>query len=143
METKTCSKCKCEKPLDAFGAARKSSDGKKSRCKTCNAEDAKEWRLNNPEKYLAKLAKQATDPKRLEYLREYRRKYRKSPAGRAYKAEYRSKSCAELKDNYVKRVICQNTNIPYDQVPRGLVELKKLHLAIKRKLKDEQHHRPA
>jgi hypothetical protein len=44
METKICSKCKIEKPIDEFYRAERNSDGKMSQCKTCNYKYVKEYR---------------------------------------------------------------------------------------------------
>ena len=50
--TKTCSKCRFEKPIEDFHINRKSKDGKQHRCKECSKEltqaATKVWRTNNP-----------------------------------------------------------------------------------------------
>lgn len=47
---KTCSRCGVEQPVDNFYSSGSHSDGKQSHCKSCNAENARRWRENNPEK---------------------------------------------------------------------------------------------
>ena len=47
---KTCSRCKEEKPLDAFSAAKRYRDGLTSACKDCGRLRSLEWRTVNPEK---------------------------------------------------------------------------------------------
>lgn len=47
MTTKSCFKCGCEKPLDAFYAHPKMADGRLNKCKTCTLADVKRHRLEN------------------------------------------------------------------------------------------------
>lgn len=44
---KTCSECGAAKPTSEFGIARDRRDGLNNRCKPCNREQARAWRLNN------------------------------------------------------------------------------------------------
>ena len=50
--TKTCSKCKTEKPIEAFSRHRRYKDGRKYQCKVCCSADFKAWRAkgDNAEK---------------------------------------------------------------------------------------------
>jgi hypothetical protein len=45
---KTCSICKIEQPVDDFYNCKSRSSGKQSRCKSCNIEETRRWRKNNP-----------------------------------------------------------------------------------------------
>ena len=47
---KTCTKCKAEKDLSLFGKDKSKKSGLTSRCKDCNAKDAREARAKDPEK---------------------------------------------------------------------------------------------
>lgn len=47
---KTCTKCNTERGIDNFAFNKKFPDGLSYWCRTCNAETAKNWRINNPEK---------------------------------------------------------------------------------------------
>jgi len=49
-KTKTCSRCKIEKPASAFNPAKANKDLLSSRCRPCNSARAKEWVEQNPEK---------------------------------------------------------------------------------------------
>jgi 5-methylcytosine-specific restriction endonuclease McrA len=51
METKFCTRCQKEKPLDMFFKSKGYKGGVNSNCKDCNRERLIEWRKNNPEKY--------------------------------------------------------------------------------------------
>lgn len=44
-KTKTCSTCKIEKPLDAFGKNNSTPDRKEGRCKACKNESTRRWKL--------------------------------------------------------------------------------------------------
>ena len=96
METKTCSTCKEEKPLSAFGKLARSKDGYTGRCRQCiNAYDVKyradmsdesrvkrrashnEWRQQNKDKVKAYTAKFYQNHKEelLAYQAAYRAKH--------------------------------------------------------------------
>lgn len=45
---KTCSTCGVEKPLDEFHKNRTRKDGRSYRCKSCQRENIRTWRQNNP-----------------------------------------------------------------------------------------------
>ncbi|WNO28386.1 HNH endonuclease [Corynebacterium phage PSonyx] len=51
MQTKTCTKCGEEKPLDRFNKDKSKRNGR-SRCKECEAEQRRRYREENPEKEL-------------------------------------------------------------------------------------------
>lgn len=74
---KLCGGCKTIKPLDMFGKrSAKEGDYPKTKCKACELEAQKTWRLKNPEGY-KKLVKKHNDIKKLnpEKYRELDRKY--------------------------------------------------------------------
>lgn len=48
--TKTCSECGKTKPTDDFGLARTRPDGLNNRCRPCNLEYARAWRLRNKDR---------------------------------------------------------------------------------------------
>ncbi len=47
---KNCSVCRVQQNRSAFSVSRKSADGLRDECRTCNAHRAKAWRSANPEK---------------------------------------------------------------------------------------------
>jgi hypothetical protein len=51
METKKCSCCGLEKPLDAYHPVKKGSDKLRAKCKECLFMENKQWRKNNHGKY--------------------------------------------------------------------------------------------
>lgn len=73
MNTKTCTTCNKNKPLDEFYNCKSNSDGKQYKCKQCSKEYGKEWRTDinptyhyhyfkNPEHY--KLLKKRVEKNR-------------------------------------------------------------------------------
>lgn len=50
MTTKTCFKCMCEKPLEAFYAHKKMSGGRLNKCKDCTKSDVSKNRIENIER---------------------------------------------------------------------------------------------
>lgn len=67
QSTKRCTRCRQEKPLDAFSPNRISKDGRTSHCKACCAEKKQVWRDANP-----KLSRQQA-------LRHYHLFHKKPP----------------------------------------------------------------
>lgn len=53
---KRCTKCQTVKPLTEFHQFKRSPDGRKSRCKTCNSADSVQWQQKNKDRYLARYA---------------------------------------------------------------------------------------
>lgn len=50
METKTCSKCKTEKPLDQYHRHKLAKGGRESACRICRCADQRKYFRNNREK---------------------------------------------------------------------------------------------
>lgn len=66
-ETKICTRCGEEKPLDAFGPRRKAPDGREARCRECNRDKQREYRRTAPPERLT--------PKRIAARRERVRRW--------------------------------------------------------------------
>lgn len=65
--SKACTRCTTVKPLEGFPRDKRRSDGRESRCKTCQAEYSAEYRANNPGKiaaYLDRTAEQRAEQRR-------------------------------------------------------------------------------
>jgi len=74
---KLCKGCKAVKPRSMFGLRKDSGvPYPKTKCKACNLDDQRKWRLKNPEKY-KELNKKHNEAKKLnpEKYRELDRKY--------------------------------------------------------------------
>lgn len=74
-ETKFCTKCKTDLPLDAF-SARKARNGRpRSMCRRCTTAATQDWARRNPEKYKANVERQtAKQAERRKADPEYRQR---------------------------------------------------------------------
>lgn len=81
---KICSKCKESLPLDDYALSRSSKDGRGNNCRKCNAEYAKAWRENNPERAKEHSRRQTKLllERNPEYYNEWGRKDYQSESGR-------------------------------------------------------------
>lgn len=86
MDTKKCTKCQNEKPLDEFHNVKRNKDGKHNKCKTCASEYQKSLR-NRPER-----VKQRT---------EYNRRWREANPDKV--AAWRPKAAERTKAAYQRK----------------------------------------
>ena len=77
MNTKICSKCKKEKDLGEFTKSKTSKDGLRSRCKSCRAEDSREYNQRQDVRIAHnKYCREYTNlPENKERLIKYRKEY--------------------------------------------------------------------
>lgn len=89
---KQCTKCKLTKPLEEFSKTKKSSDGKRSRCRVCINADERQRRINYPEVVNG-------------YWRKYRAKHRElvSKHGRRYNLRTKFGISPEVYDGMAMR----------------------------------------
>ena len=78
MNTKTCFKCKCEKPLDDFYKHDRMVDGHLNKCKVCAKTDANKHRLDNLESYRQYDKKRSSLPHRVELSKRLQNEWKKS-----------------------------------------------------------------
>lgn len=126
---KKCKCCNIEKPLTEFHLDKKMSDGRFSECMVCRNTYAKKYYLENRE-----IAKE----KRLVYSRKNPKTKEQAHAAylkrRDAALEYAKKRIEALSDSYMK---CRVFGCTVDvEVPAELIEAKRLHMQIKRKLKE-------
>lgn len=112
-------------------------------CKICTNLRNKKYRLNNKEK-INEIRKKYRE-RCPEIEKKYREKYREKIKVLAKK--YRSKNTEKLKliriqqvknldDHYIKGLYASNSKIKYKNVPEELIEVKRIHLKLVRKLKE-------
>jgi hypothetical protein len=87
VTTKHCPRCARTQPDDAFvKIVRRGKPALSSWCKECRREQERAWRQNNQEKYREQERRRSErrrqDPEQQAYYAEYKRRYRKTPAGR-------------------------------------------------------------
>ena len=145
---KTCGKCKTEKPLTDFYKHNKW--GTQYSCKVCQKDGriynkekqciaAKKWRAKNPEKAKSKVKRwRANNP---EKVRAAKRKWDKENRDKSKQRVYQMKwakanpdgdGCSRLTDGYVSALLGMKAS----ECATELIKAKRLHLQIKRKLKE-------
>ena len=144
---KTCSRCKTGKPVVEFTKYNKSIDGFSYECRSCKKERAAKWYLDNRERSAKNRKARYEKNKEIENSRSKRwaekniisirvrhKLYRKN-----HKEQFRiyeARHVKELSDKYVKQRITRATGLPVNEISSKLVEAKRLHLQIIRKLKE-------
>jgi len=93
MTSKVCSKCKEEKPLEAFNKNRSNRDGLQSQCKVCGKQYYQESREKRLE--YAKQHHQENREKRLEYAKQYYQDNREQQL--EYKKQWRQSNIEYMK----------------------------------------------
>lgn len=82
-ETKTCTKCEVEKPMDDFHNDKSRWDGKTHACKACRGSNAKKWKESNVEHLKAYRRR----PDVMERTRKATKAWRETLEGRANELE--------------------------------------------------------
>lgn len=110
-QTKTCTKCGEEKPLDKFHRESRARDGRRSDCKDCVNRRNRKWRRENPE-VVAECDRRWRKANR-EHVRKYRRRHYRENKNRILKRNahyYQENRDAILKHrrHYRKRYYREN-----------------------------------
>jgi hypothetical protein len=92
MLVKTCTKCKEEKSLEAFGFDSRHRDGRQSHCRECDLAAKKVWRLANLEQVRLRDRARAGHATAKAAKAEYDRLYRKTPKRRLSERQVRLKT---------------------------------------------------
>tara|TARA_R100001530_G_C4209455_1_gene126989 strand:+ start:168 stop:545 length:378 start_codon:yes stop_codon:yes gene_type:complete len=115
---KQCTKCKSTKDISMFYRNKYRTDGRQSHCKVCHNEVTTKWRKDNPDKY----SKYNCSPKRNKAMK--------------IKSKIRSRQHRHnMSDRYIRDVMTMNTDLKHEDITDKMVEIHKLNLKIKRKLK--------
>jgi hypothetical protein len=159
---KKCSKCGEVKLSDCFSRGKSNKDGYRVWCKKCSAEEKKIYRAENSEKIKIADAKyRAKNPEKIKVTRD--KHYAKNREKIIAKSiEYRTKNpekvkanevkwrtenpekvkamenryAKEITDSYIKKQIKRRIGINNAHITQELIETKRLHILIQRKLKD-------
>ena len=115
---KTCTKCKAKKDISLFYRNKCRSDGRQANCKECHGASTRNWRKNNPEKYLAYDRNRKRNPKKAKKSIMRSRKHRK-----------------EMSDGYIRDLMTMHSKLEPKDIPNELVEIHRLNLKLKRQLK--------
>jgi len=129
-----CRVCGEEKPLDKLVKRKSCKYGRDTFCKECQAAETKCWRNNNKDK----VRKQRRDnyKKNIDKRRKMAKKYYKKYKERDwYKEKYKrwnDKQQRELTDNYVLKEITKNSDLKFNEIPKELIELKRVQILLYR-----------
>lgn len=114
------------------------------KCRDKRIAYVKNWALSNKDKRAA-TSKKWKELHGKQYYQLHKEKIKKSCA--EYQKKYKDrknqwcsksykKKINECADSYIRKLLIQNTNLKVSHIPLELIEVKKLHLKIKRKLKE-------
>ena len=143
---KTCSKCKAEKPLTEFHKDKSERCGFKYMCKVCTISRSADYYKKNCVKVKGKTRAFWAANRSIALARGRESKKARAivlasnpllvEAERIREREAFKRDCESLSDGYIKTAIRQNTGIPTSSITKELIEVKRLHLQIIRKLKE-------
>lgn len=159
MDMKTCSKCGESKAFSCFELRVDSPDGRRGVCKSCmrpqrlassrryavlnpdrKKKSFREWYARNADaqrersrKYYAENSDSLRQKQTDRYWRNPE-KYRRLSQESSLAAKKSARR--ELRDTYLRQVLSQGTAMKFSDVPDSLIEAKRVHLQIKRLLKE-------
>ena len=135
METKRCSKCGEEKPLTEFNKNKYHKDGLSSSCNLCLNNNAKEYRKNNPN-WIKERRKIYYNKNKLQ-ISEIQKLWRENNPEK--REEIYRKKVVDCNSYYVKEKLIKQ-GFKKEQITPELIELKRMIIKTKRKIKDESKH---
>jgi hypothetical protein len=92
-----------------------------------NREDCKKYYANNYDKISAKHKEYYLKPNVVERVKEQKKFYQQT-TGKITKKKY----IEELHDTYICNQMCRNSNLQHKDIPKELIEAKRLQLLIRR-----------
>lgn len=125
MQTKVCAKCNIEKPITEFGKHRGYKDGRRTMCRFCRAEYAKQYYENNTERLLKQSTTYRKDNKELinERCKQYRIENKDKVAESSKKwRRYNPEKDAECKKQW--KLANPEYYIQYSQTTQGRAAIK-------------------
>ena len=138
---KICSKCKEQKSIDMFHKHKRTKDGIRTRCKSCELECVREYQKNNRKKYLKSRRKSYL--KHRDKNRKYAKQYSKKDEVRKKRLKKYKQDSEEISDLYIKEILTSHSKILcYKDIPQWLIEAKRQEIKLKRTIekgdKDER-----
>lgn len=122
MNTKTCTCCKQEKPVDAFGVYAHKASGKTyrhPRCKTCRSNQRRERYVQNHDK-------------ELEWSKKHKRDFEEKN-GIPY-SRYFHKFVETMTDGYIRRLVAAS-GVKKEDITQEMIEARRQQIRAKRELK--------
>ena len=150
---KTCLRCKIDKPLVEFFSDIQRKDNKSPYCKVCHRDIKRLRKLANPEKISAQkrasYLRNIDTKKRYDKIYHAMHKEKKNAQSKIWKNNNRDRynqRCnmlhkrhrVNLEDEYIKTRLMENAiAMKRADIPQELIEIKRLTILIKRRVKDE------
>ena len=133
MNTKVCTKCGVEKPLEEFYKDSRAKCGRCGPCKDCDKELNRKWRASNPGKCLERNRLRRECPTEKE--RAMRREWKKANSDKCRESarKYRENNWDKVDAYNVRREL----KTP-DDYPPELIELLILKRQLKREVKNRE-----
>jgi len=154
MITKICTKCGEGKKLGEFHNSVRHKNGKHPSCKSCRAIYDHEYYVRNSIIIQKRTSKWHESNKtrhnvlgrnwkaiNKEKIRLSSRNYNNKPQIKDKNKQRQNKLIEDLRDSYIKHLICQNTNLDYSDVPDEIVRIHRTILKFKRSEKEKKDER--
>lgn len=141
---KTCSKCDALKRLEEFNADARHSTGKRAICKACEAiaregKSAERWAKIKATPSLLQREmerRNSVRQKALAVRRAARWKRANPEKVRKIRRKIDERRRGMLTDSYIRGQLAQATGLSCSNIPHSMVEAKREHWRLKRKLKE-------
>ena len=133
--TKTCAKCGVAKGLECFGKHRLGKSGLQPACRACRAIEKRKYVEKNREKVHAsrKAYKSANKDK----INAQRREAYAGEGGKRQR-EYKRRQSESLGESYIRKLLAAATWAPRSAIPLVLIDTHRVHLKIKRLLRQRK-----
>lgn len=125
-----CSKCRKRKPSNDFHHSAARPNGRQRWCKVCTSANRKAYYQKHRERLLS-ASKIWIEKNRARFNANKRLRWKTSPKFRSYRCKLQRSRTARLTSGYVRGIM------RWPDAPPEFVELKRLQIALMRKLKSK------
>lgn len=157
-EFKVCRTCKISKAFSDYYKNKQNTDGRQGECNVCLCRRSavysranavrvyarqKEWRANNKERVKKNDKRWWAKHPELRRAKNHR-KYlavKQQPDWRLKRQILQRRTCRELTDGYIARLLSKYNNMKCADIPDSLIKAKRLNMLISRQLKQMEQTR--
>ena len=137
METKRCSKCGEVKEVGDFYRHYNTKDKLRGKCKTCMNESSKTYQKTYQKTHHRKTYYYPKSVERKEYEKNWRLLNRDK--ARIYRNKYNKKTVDGLFDSYIKSKLVSKSSLKCCDIPKDLIEVKRLQMMLKREIRNDRN----
>jgi hypothetical protein len=146
---KICKRCEVSKPLDQYYSHPRALDGVDTKCKLCAKKYMSDRRKSHGD-YIRDLEKKSyikNKVAKIEGCKKWRKEnpdkvkqiYRKYRNGNRVKINVLNRKYRDnLSDGYISRLLVEKSNHPRTLISNELIEVKRIHIKLKRKIHENQ-----